>query len=108
MRSYLHRDILDLIDRQAERRPDAIAIEDAGDLALSYGDLAARVRALGRSLTGHGVRRDSRVAIVLANGPEMAVTLLGVSATAIGVPLNPAYRGEEFRSLPPPAGAAKQ
>ena len=35
---------------------------------------------------------------MLANGLEMAVTLLGVSATAIGAPLNPAYRGEEFRT----------
>ena len=34
MDSYLYSDILDLIERQAERRPDSIAIEDAGDLKL--------------------------------------------------------------------------
>ena len=96
--SCLYRDILDLIERQAERRPDAIAIEDAHDLKLSYRDLAAKVGGLGRSLAGHGVGRGSRVAIVLPNGPEMAIALLGVCITAVAVPLNPAYRGEEFRA----------
>ncbi|MFQ5566686.1 MAG: AMP-binding protein, partial [Paracoccaceae bacterium] len=96
--SYLHRNILDLIERQAERCPNAIAIEDSGDLALTYQELAARVGALSRSLTGHGAGRTARVAIVLPNGAEMAVTLLGVAAAAVGVPLNPAYRGDEFRS----------
>ena len=98
MSSYLHRNILDLIEHQAERRPDAIAFEDTGDLALSYGDVAAKVRNLGASLTANGVQRDSRVAIVLPNGVEMALALLGVSVTAIAAPLNPAYRREEFRS----------
>ena len=52
----------------------------------------------GASLTAHGVQRGSRVAIVLPNGVEMALALLGVSVTAIAVPFNPACRGEEFRA----------
>ena len=95
---YLYRDILNLIERQAERCPAAIAIEDADDLKLSYRDLAAKVRGIGRSLAGHGAGRNSRVAIVLPNGPEMALALLGVCVTAIAVPLNPVSRGEEFRA----------
>ena len=55
MDSYLYSDILELIERQAERWRDAIAIEDGGDLRLSYGDLAVRVGTLGRSLSAHGI-----------------------------------------------------
>ena len=93
-----YQNIADLLERQVERNKDQIAIEDAADLKLSYGDLLTKVRDLNRSLAGYGVERGSRVAIVLPNGAQMAVTLLGVSTTAVGVPLNPAYRGEEFRS----------
>ena len=66
--SYLHRDILDLIERQAERYGDSIAFEDSGDLALSYRDVAAKGRDLSASLTANGVQRGSRVAIGLGNG----------------------------------------
>jgi acyl-CoA synthetase (AMP-forming)/AMP-acid ligase II/acyl carrier protein len=75
-----------------------MALEDAGNLKLSYGDLAATVNCISRSLSDHGVRRNSRVAIVLPNGPEMAIALLGVTVTAVAVPLNPACRSEEFHS----------
>jgi acyl-CoA synthetase (AMP-forming)/AMP-acid ligase II len=36
------------------------------------------------------------VAIVLPNGPEMAVCFLGVASACAAAPLNPAYRAEEF------------
>jgi len=42
--SYLHRDILVLIERQAERLGDSIAFEDSEDLALFYRDVAAKIR----------------------------------------------------------------
>ena len=38
----------------------------------------------------------TRVAIVLPNGPEMAVAFVGVAAAAICAPLNPAYSRSEF------------
>ncbi len=39
----------------------------------------------------------TRVAIVLPNGPEMAVAFLGVASGAVCAPLNPAYRAAELR-----------
>jgi acyl-CoA synthetase (AMP-forming)/AMP-acid ligase II len=43
-----------------------------------------------------GIGRGDRVAVVLPNGPEMAVAFLAVAAAATCAPLNPAYRAEEF------------
>jgi acyl-CoA synthetase (AMP-forming)/AMP-acid ligase II/acyl carrier protein len=43
-----------------------------------------------------GVGRNDRVAIVLPNGPEMAVAFLAVTAGATSAPLNPAYGAKEF------------
>jgi acyl-CoA synthetase (AMP-forming)/AMP-acid ligase II len=42
-----------------------------------------------------GIGRRDRVAVVLPNGPEMAVAVLTVVAVAAGVPMNPAYTTEE-------------
>ena len=40
--------------------------------------------------------RNDRVALVLPNGPEMAVAFLAVAAGATCAPLNPAYSANEF------------
>jgi acyl-CoA synthetase (AMP-forming)/AMP-acid ligase II/acyl carrier protein len=91
-------DMLDMVDSQARRWPDAIAFEDAGDRKITYGELAGIVRRLAQSLTEYGVRRETRVAVVLPNGPELAVTLLGVCVTAVAAPLNILYVADEFRA----------
>ena len=43
-----------------------------------------------------GIGRHDRVAVVLPNGPEMAVAILAVAASAACAPMNPAYRAEEL------------
>jgi acyl-CoA synthetase (AMP-forming)/AMP-acid ligase II len=43
-----------------------------------------------------GLGRGDRVAIVLANGPEMATAFVSLAAAVTTAPLNPAYRAEEF------------
>ena len=45
-----------------------------------------------------GIRRNDRIALVLPNGPEMAVACIAVAACATSAPLNPAYRASEFDS----------
>ena len=40
-----------------------------------------------------GIGRHDRVAVVLPNGPELAVAILAVAASAACAPMNPAYRG---------------
>jgi acyl-CoA synthetase (AMP-forming)/AMP-acid ligase II len=64
---------------------------------LTYAGLRALVADTVSSLRQLGIGRNDRVAIVLPNGPEMAAAFIAVAAGATTAPLNPAYRGEEFR-----------
>jgi acyl-CoA synthetase (AMP-forming)/AMP-acid ligase II len=76
--------------------PTAIAITAPDRPALDRRSLAAAAAATVGSLRALGVGRGDRVAMVLPNGPEMAVAFLGVAAGAAAAPLNAAYREEEF------------
>ena len=64
--------------------------------ALSYAGLKSILEATIADLNAIGIGRGDRVAIVLPNGPEMAVAFLAVAAGASAAPLNPAYREDEF------------
>ena len=85
-----------LLSVHATLTPDAVAIEALGRVPLTYGHLLRQVEDVVGALNAMGFGLDSRIAIVLPNGPEMAVAFLAVAACAIGVPLNPTYRGSEF------------
>ena len=74
----------------------AVAISAPGRTALSYRELRAQVDNTLASLNTLGVGRNDRVAIVLANGPEMAVCYMACAAGTTSAPLNPAYRADEF------------
>ena len=63
---------------------------------LSYARLVETVRSIRGQLCEMGVGRADRVAIVLPNGPEMAVAFMAVSSCAVCAPLNPAYCAAEF------------
>lgn len=85
-----------LLAEAAARSPHVMAILAPGRPALSYGRLLEQVRCVVEALRGLGVRRGDRVALVMPDGPEMAVAFLGVTAGATCAPLNPAYRAREF------------
>ena len=85
-----------LLERQAERCPDALAVSAPGRPGLTTVGCSSRVDEVNADLSGLGVGRDDRVAIVLPNGPEMAVAFLAVASGATAAPLNPTYRAEEF------------
>ena len=74
----------------------AVAVSAPGAADLSYGGLHAQIATTAAALRGLGVAPNDRVAIVLPNGPEMAVSFLGVASACASAPLNPAYRAEEF------------
>ena len=82
---------------QAERTPDVAAIKAPDRLPLTYAQLRAHIEAVRESLNSFGVGRNDRVVIVLDNSPEMAVAFMAVAACSTAVPLNPAYRADEFR-----------
>lgn len=63
---------------------------------LSYEVLLQQVNDAVAALNAHGIQRDDRVAVVLPNGPEMAVTFVAVASGATAAPLNPAYKTDEL------------
>jgi acyl-CoA synthetase (AMP-forming)/AMP-acid ligase II/acyl carrier protein len=86
-----------LLQHQAERAPDAPAILAPGRIPLTHGDLYWHIVEMGHQLRAMGIGRYDRVAVVLPNGPEMAVAVLTVAATAVCAPVNPAYRADELQ-----------
>jgi fatty-acyl-CoA synthase len=68
------------------------------DRRLSYVDVAAESRRLADGLDTLGVQPGDRVAIVMANYPELVAIKFAIArAGAIAVPLNYLYRGDELR-----------
>lgn len=88
--------IYDLIAAQASRNPTAIAIAAPDRTPLTYSRLDAQINCVVKTLNTMGLGRGDRIAIVLPNGPEMAVAFLAVSATATSAPVNPALNACEF------------
>jgi acyl-CoA synthetase (AMP-forming)/AMP-acid ligase II/acyl carrier protein len=88
--------IAHLIETQARRTPEAIAIAAPGRTPLTYNRLNRQIDDTLKELNAMGVRRHDRVALALPNGPEMAVAFLAVAAGAACAPLNPAYQVEEY------------
>src|SRR5581483_1051467 len=83
-------------DLLAAGQASAPAISAPGLTPLDYGNLRAFVHQMQGVLRSLGVAQGDRVAIVLPNGPEMAVAFLAVASAATAAPLNPAYKAEEF------------
>jgi amino acid adenylation domain-containing protein len=92
------RAISDLLAERAAHSPDALALLAPGALALTYSRLYQRMQDLTAQLHAMGVGRHDRVALALPNGPELAIALLAVAATATGAPLNPTYGQHEFET----------
>ena len=78
----------------AEEAPAIVGVERA---ALSHGELRALLERLGGELRAAGVGPLDRVAIVLPNGPELAIAFLAAASHATAAPLSPAYTETEFR-----------
>ena len=91
-----HLSIHHLLKSQAQRMPDAIAIAALGRKPLTYGRLLCQIDDVVKTLNAAGVGRNDCVALVLPNGPEIAVAFLTIAAAATCAPLNPAYTANEF------------
>jgi acyl-CoA synthetase (AMP-forming)/AMP-acid ligase II len=82
-----------LMERGAAERN---ALEAPGGTPLTFAALRALMAETLTSLNGHGIGRGDRIALVLANGPEMATSFIALAAGAVAAPLNPSYTAEEF------------
>jgi acyl-CoA synthetase (AMP-forming)/AMP-acid ligase II/acyl carrier protein len=85
-----------LLQHHGNRIPDAPAILAPGRIPLTYSRLYRHIESTGHALQAMGIGRHDRVALVLPNGPEMALAILAVTATATCAPLNPAYEPAEL------------
>ena len=85
-----------IIERIARGAEDAPAILAPDGVVLTHGGLRRLMAETAARLNALGIGRGDRVAIVLANGPEMATAFVSVAAAATTAPLNPGYREEEF------------
>jgi len=78
-------------------RDEAVALLAADGTALDWAMLRREVHRLADRLRAAGIGANDRVAIVLPNGPEMALVFLAASVVGCAAPLNPTYREDEFR-----------
>ncbi len=80
-----------LVQAQAERTPDAVAVEFGGR-RLTYQELDRRANQLAHALRERGVGPETRVGLCVERSLEMAVGLLGIlKAGGAYVPLDPGY-----------------
>ena len=80
-------------------RREAPAILAPGRPVLDYETLFRQVERTGIALANMGLGRQSRVAIALPNGPELAVAFLAVASYATVAPLDPASEEGSWRDL---------
>jgi acyl-CoA synthetase (AMP-forming)/AMP-acid ligase II/acyl carrier protein len=86
-----------LLEHQARGLPDAPAILAPGRAPLTYCRLYQHIVTMGRTLRDMGIGPRDRIAVVLPNGPELAVAILTVAANAACAPVNPAFGIEELQ-----------
>jgi len=99
-----HASVLQAFHCQVERRPGAPALLWQGG-QWDYATLAARARAVARSLADHGVRAGDRIGVCSAAGPAWAAAVLACfELSAIYVPLDPTYPPERLRCMVEDAG----
>ncbi|MGA4029907.1 amino acid adenylation domain-containing protein, partial [Ralstonia nicotianae] len=80
-----------LVEAQAARTPDAIAVEH-GTSKLSYRELDRQANRLAHRLIAQGVAPDARVGLCVERGLPMVIGVLGIlKAGGSYVPLDPSY-----------------
>ncbi|SEG84492.1 amino acid adenylation domain-containing protein [Actinacidiphila yanglinensis] len=89
----------ELIARQADRTPDAVAVV-CGEQQVTYRALEGRATTLAGRLAACGVRPGDRVALLVDRRPDLIAAMLGVlKAGAAYVPLDPEYPDERIRLI---------
>lgn len=83
--------LVDLVNEQTTRTPDATAVVYEGQ-HFTYHDLNEASNRLGHWLIEQGIGSEDRVAVLLDKSPDLIVTALGVvKSGAVYVPVDPSY-----------------
>jgi acyl-CoA synthetase (AMP-forming)/AMP-acid ligase II len=88
--------LYDLLRHHAGRFADAPAVLAPDCAPLSYRRLYRHIDDVGRTLRAKGIGRDDRLAVLMPNGPELAVAIVTVAVNAACASINPAYSAEEL------------
>jgi len=75
---------------------DQLAIGAPDQLDVTFKSLRLFITHTVAQLNSFGIGRNDRVAIVLDNGPEMALAFMSIASGATSAPLNAGYRADEF------------
>ncbi|HLM73374.1 MAG TPA: amino acid adenylation domain-containing protein, partial [Polyangiaceae bacterium] len=93
-----------LIDEQARRSPDAVAVRD-GQKTLTYRELTERASQIAHYLHKLGLKPGERVGISMPRSLALAAGVLGIlKAGCAYVPLDPAYPTERLSFMVSDAG----
>lgn len=99
------------VEHFARTRPDATAVV-YGDVALSYGQLAARAADLAEELSQHDLPRTAPIMVALPRSPEQIVALLALWRSGLAyLPVDhrdPPQRREEIRTATGAVGTIYQ
>jgi amino acid adenylation domain-containing protein/FkbM family methyltransferase len=96
----------ELIELQAERRPEEIAVRCEGKV-LSYRDLNERANRLARRLVEWGAGAEVPVGVWMTRSVEMIVAVVGILKSGSGyVPFDPSYPRERLEYMIRDSGVA--
>jgi acyl-CoA synthetase (AMP-forming)/AMP-acid ligase II len=85
-----------LLAGQAQQLGNRPALSGPNLPELTYAELEHEVAKLAKRLRNLGVQPNDRIAVVVENGPEMAVAFLAAAGAGVCAPLNPSYTRGEF------------
>jgi oxalate---CoA ligase len=91
--------VAEVIKMHAAASPEAPAIVLPNRAILTYDALQRQIDGIGAELKRAGIDAGSRIAVVLPDGPELAVAIAGVACHSTAVPLNPNLTGAELDDL---------
>jgi len=94
-----------LLQRHSEERPASPAILSPGRAALTYHGLWEEVQQVAGTLHEFGLGRGARIALILPEGPELAVAELAIASFGVAIPLSPSYRAVELNDYLAPLKA---
>jgi len=88
--------VANLLTRPAEKFPDEVAVEHAGD-ELTYAEFHDRVKRVAGGLHEMGLEPGDRLCVYLPNGIPFCVTIWAcIHAGVVASPINPEYRRREI------------
>ena len=88
--------LYETISYNAIQQPDSVAITAPDRNDLVYKALKDRVDEIALILGGINTGKKLRIAIIMPNGPEIAVAFLAASSFATAAPLNPLYKASDL------------